>query len=299
MDKKVLLVVNPYAGRQMIKRELVSVVDSLTKADYEIVVMTTQGKDKTPNLLGEMENRFDLLVCSGGDGTFNEVLSSVMRWKKKPVLGYIPAGSTNDFATGLKLSTDIKTGIDDIINGEVCSLDAGKFNGTFFSYVAAVGVFTGTSYNTSQTVKNAIGHIAYLLEGIKELPALGETSHHLVITSDEMEIEDDFAFCAVSNAKSVGGVLRMSDNIVDLNDGLFEVMLIKRPKTPIDISLIIASINTMNYDNPMFVTFQTPSLTIRSDEDLIWSLDGERVDGGREAVISCIKDAYEIKIRKH
>lgn len=296
MEKKALFLVNPYAGRQRIKNELVNVLDSLTKANYETVVITTQGKDRTPQLLEDMENRFELLICSGGDGTFNEVLSAVMHWDKKPVLGYIPAGSTNDFAAGLSLSTDIRTGIRDIIDGEDHTLDAGKFNDTFFSYVAAFGVFTGTSYKTSQSIKNAIGHFAYILEGIKELPALG-MAHHLKISCDEMEIEDDFCFGAISNAKSVGGLLKMKDDLVDLNDGLLEVMLVRRPMTPIDITLIITSLNTMNYDNPMFVTFQTSSLMITSEDDLVWSLDGERVEGGTEARISCIKDAYQIKIR--
>jgi len=288
--------VNPMAGRQKIKTELIYVVDALTKAGYEAVVMTTQGNQVTGRILSEMEGKFDLVICSGGDGTFNEILSAVMKWQIRPELGYIPAGSTNDFASGINLSSDIQTAVNDIIVGKPRYFDAGKFDDSYFSYVASFGAFTGTSYSTPQSIKNNLGHFAYILEGLKELPAISVTDYPMHIESGDMVIDDVFSFGAVSNAKSVGGIFKMSDDFVDLNDGLFEVMLIKKPKTPIDISLIIASLNSMNYDNPMFITFQTDSLTFTSDKPLAWSLDGEKVEGGTTTVVSCIKDAYQIRV---
>ncbi len=296
MGQKVLFVVNPYSGRQKIRTELINVIDALTKAGCETVVMTTQGRGYTQKMLKEAEGRYQLLICSGGDGTFNEVLSGVMTWddEKRPLLGYIPAGSTNDFASGVNLSSNIGTAIDDIIHGQPHTFDAGMFNDTYFSYVASFGAFTEASYSTPQNIKNSLGHFAYILEGLRELSSFSITDYPMHIEYDGQVIEDSFAFGAVSNAKSIGGVFKMSDDFVDLNDGLFEVMLIRRPKTPIDISQIITSLNTMNYDNPMFLTFQTNSVSFMSDRPLTWSLDGERMDGGIRTQISCIKDAYQL-----
>ena len=245
----------------------------------------------------EMDGQFDTVLCCGGDGTFNEVLTAVMHWKRQPELGYIPAGSTNDFASGIHLSSDIRRAVEDIIEGRPVTFDAGKFNDLYFSYVASFGAFTEASYSTPQNVKNSLGHFAYILEGIRELPMVSVLDYHMHIESRDMVIDDTFAFGAVSNAKSIGGIFKMSDDFVDLNDGLFEVMLIRRPKTPIDISLIIGSLNTMNYDNPMFVTFQTDSLTLRSDKPLAWSLDGEKAMSPEVTSISCIRDAYRIRVR--
>lgn len=296
MGSKVLLMINPMSGRQRIKSELVYVIDELTRAGYETVVFTTQGHEKTREILQKAEGRFDLIICSGGDGTFNELLSNVLKWENKPRLGYIPAGSTNDFAAGLNLSVDIQTAANDIIIGEPHTFDAGHFNEDYyFSYVASFGAFTEASYSTPQNIKNNFGHFAYIMEGMRELPN-AVTEYHMIIESNGEIIDDEFCFGAISNAKSVGGVFKMSDDFVDLNDGLFEVMLIRRPKTPVDISLIISSLNSMNYDNRMFVTFQTSRVKLSTDEPLTWTLDGEKVDGGTQADITCIRDAYQLMV---
>lgn len=297
MYHRVLFLVNPMAGRQRIKTELIYVVDALTKAGYAPLVLTMQGRENTRKVLQEMDSQFDLVMCCGGDGTFNEIMAAVMDWKVKPELGYIPAGSTNDFATGIHLSPDIRTATDDIIKGTPHSFDAGKFNDTYFTYVASFGAFTETSYSTPQNIKNTLGHFAYILEGIRELPSISVLDYHIHIETKEKVIDDSFAFGAISNAKSVGGVFKMSDDFVDLNDGLFEVMLIRRPKNPVDVSLLIGALNTMHYDNPMFVTFQTKELSLRSDKPLVWSLDGERTEAGVLTNICCLRDAYRIRVR--
>ncbi len=292
MNHQVLLIVNPMAGRQKIKNELIYVVDALTKAGFETVIYTTQSKEKTIRLFKEKDSEFERVICCGGDGTFNEILSATMEWKKKPLLGYIPAGTTNDFASGLKLPTDIKAAIQNIIDGDSRTLDAGVFNDHYFSYVASFGAFTETSYSTPQNYKNALGHLAYILEGIKEIPAF--TSYPIHIEADGQIYEDSYIFGAVSNAKSVGGILKMSDDIVDLNDGLFEVMMIRMPRTLMDLSTIVASLNSSKYDPSMFVFFQTCRLEIVSDQELVWSLDGERMNGGHHAHIVCVKDAFRL-----
>ena len=295
MEQRVLLMVNPMAGRQKIRNELIYVVDTLTKAGYETIIYTTQGKDATRDLLAEKDSQFDRVICCGGDGTFNEILSATMHWDKRPILGYIPAGTTNDFAAGLKLPSDIREAAVNIVRGTPHTVDAGLFNTSYFSYVASFGAFTETSYSTPQNFKNALGHLAYILEGIKENPAF--TSYTVCVEADGQIYKDSYIFGAVSNARSVGGILKISDSLVDLNDGVFEVMMIKMPKTLMDLSAIVTSLTSLNplkYDPSMFLFLQTKELKITFEQEMVWSLDGERVSGGKEARIACIKDAFKI-----
>ena len=295
MEQRVLLMVNPMAGRQKIRNELLYVVDTLTKAGYETIIYTTQGKDATRDLLAEKDSQFDRVICCGGDGTFNEILSATMHWNKRPILGYIPAGTTNDFAAGLKLPSDIMEAAVNIVRGTPHTVDAGLFNTSYFSYVASFGAFTETSYSTPQNFKNALGHLAYILEGIKEIPAF--TPYTVCVEADGQIYKDSYIFGAVSNARSVGGILKISDSLVDLNDGVFEVMMIKMPKTLMDLSAIVTSLTSLNplkYDPSMFLFLQTKELKITFEQEMVWSLDGERVSGGKEARIACIKDAFKI-----
>ena len=295
MEQRVLLMENPMAGRQKIRNELLYVVDTLTKAGYETIIYTTQGKDATRDLLAEKDSQFDRVICCGGDGTFNEILSATMHWNKRPILGYIPAGTTNDFAAGLKLPSDIREAAMNIVRGTPHTVDAGLFNTSYFSYVASFGAFTETSYSTPQNFKNALGHLAYILEGIKEIPAF--TSYTVCVEADGQIYKDSYIFGAVSNARSVGGILKISDSLVDLNDGVFEVMMIKMPKTLMDLSAIVTSLTSLNplkYDPSMFLFLQTKELKITFEQEMVWSLDGERVSGGKEARIACIKDAFKI-----
>ena len=295
MEQRVLLMVNPMAGRQKIRNELLYVVDTLTKAGYETIIYTTQGKDATRDLLAEKDSQFDRVICCGGDGTFNEILSATMHWDKRPILGYIPAGTTNDFAAGLKLPSDIREAAVNIVRGTPHTVDAGLFNTSYFSYVASFGAFTETSYSTPQNFKNALGHLAYILEGIKEIPAF--TPYTVCVEADGQIYKDSYIFGAVSNARSVGGILKISDSLVDLNDGVFEVMMIKMTNTLMDLSAIVTSLTSLNplkYDPSMFLFLQTKELKITFEQEMVWSLDGERVSGGKEARIACIKDAFKI-----
>ena len=286
------MIVNPMAGRQRIHSELIHVVDTLTKAGYETVIYTTQSCESTKELLKENDSRFEKVLCCGGDGTFNEVLGGTMSWKKPPVLGYIPAGTTNDFANGLGLPSDIKAAAELFVNGSPHSYDAGLFNQTYFSYIASFGIFTEASYATPQFIKNQMGHAAYIIEGIRELTNL--TAYHVRVESDDKIYEDDYLFGAVCNTKSMGGIIKMDDTLVDLSDGLLEVMLIRMPKTLMDLSAIMTAFNTMKFDNDNFVFFHAAQVTIHTSEALIWSLDGERMNGGTDSRISCVHHAFRI-----
>ena len=294
--KKTLLIVNPVAGRQKIRTALVDVVDALVKTGHEITIYTTQ-KDTNPcEIVREKSGLYDYVVCSGGDGTFSEILSATMEWKTRPVLGYIPCGTTNDFASGLGLSTDCRSAALEIAYGVPHTFDAGKLNDRYFSYVASFGVFTEASYQTPQEMKNTFGYMAYLLEGIKELTSIKEIPVRIE-TKDQI-IEDTFVFGAITNARTVGGLFRLKEDAVDLNDGLLEVMMVRLPRTPMDLSALVTAVNMMNYDSPLFVHFQTDALKITAQEPLTWTIDGERFSGQETDEIVCVKDAFRLMMRK-
>ncbi len=292
MMKKALLLVNANAGRMRIRTELIYVVDRLSKAEYETVVYTTQDAKTTDKVLHELDSRFELVICCGGDGTYNQMMAGTMQWEKPPILGYIPTGTTNDFASGIHLSSNIRTAVDDIVNGSPHTFDAGMFNQRYFSYVASFGAFTEASYSTPQNAKNIFGHLAYLMEGMKELSALSE--YHVRLQFDDQVIDDQFAFVSVSNARSMGGVIRIKDSDVDLNDGLLEILLIKLPKNPIELSQLMTAVNTQTFKASTIMVFQTSEVHIHLDQDYPWTLDGEKAYGGTDVEIRCIKDAYRL-----
>lgn len=295
MVKKILLLINPMAGRQRIINELVSVVDEFTKAGYETVIYTTQGSDGTSRILREAEGRFDTVICSGGDGTFNEILGDTMTWKNRPNLGYIPCGTTNDFAMGLGIPTDIMDAVKNIIEGKPHTLDTGKFGDHYFSYVASFGAFTETSYSTPQSFKNAFGHAAYMFSALKELPNMIPIKVHLEV--NDRVYDDKFSFGAVTNAHSVGGVVRLDPEYVKFNDGLFEVMLVRPPQTLLDLSIILNSVSTMKYDPRLFVYTQASELDFATEKELNWSIDGEKVSGGTSVHISCVHNGLSLITR--
>ena len=294
--KKTLLIINPVAGRQKIRTALVDVVDALVKAGHEITIYTTQNDADPYAIVREKRGLYDYVICSGGDGTFSTILSETMDWDPKPILGYIPCGTTNDFASGLGLPTDCKSAAQEIADGEPHTFDCGKLNGHCFSYVASFGVFTEASYQTPQELKNTLGYMAYLLEGLKELASIKEIP--LRIETADQVIEDSFVFGAITNARTVGGLFRLSEDFVDLNDGLLEVMMVRLPRTPMDLSALVTAVNMMNYDSPLFVHFQTDALKITAQDPLVWTVDGERFPGQETDEIVCVKDAFSLMMRK-
>ena len=296
MREKVLLIVNPMAGRQKIRTELVWVVDELTKAGFETLIYTTQDSPTTAALLKEYDSRADLLICCGGDGTFNEILSGSMLWEKKPILGYIPAGTTNDFAQGLHLSMDIRTAVKDIIRGRNWTYDAGLFNHDYFSYVASFGAFTESSYATPQTIKNQLGHLAYILEGVKSLTAL--KSWKMSFVSEEYSGEGEFLYGMVTNSNSVGGFKGITGQDVTLNDGKFEVTLIRNTDNIIIWAGIINALLT-GEENEYVISFKTSHLEVFSETPIPWTRDGEYGGSHTHAVIDNIPGALPLIVPQH
>lgn len=300
--KKALFLVNPHAGKGLIKNHLLDIVDILTKGGYLVTVYTTQAQGEAVRVVKERDQQYDLVVCSGGDGTLEEVVSGMRQSGFDTTLGYIPAGSTNDFANSLNISSNMKKAAQAIVNGEIFSCDIGKFNEDVFVYIAAFGLFTEVSYGTPQELKNALGHMAYVLEGVKQIQNV--QSYHMKFTYEEqegditrnVEIEDEFLFGMITNSRSVGGMKNITGPDVSLNDGLFEVTLIKRPSNMIELNLILAGLLNEKFDTDLMYTFKTKRIYAESADEVAWTLDGEF--GGKHTKVEMenCKEAINIMI---
>ncbi len=272
--KKMAYIYNPLAGRGTMQNYLSDIIDVFTKSDYEVTVLPTQYKHHCRDYIASEGARFDLIAVSGGDGTVNEAFNGLcaIEESKRPALGYIPTGTTNDFAASCGIPHDPYEAAKVIASGREVNIDAGLFNGKSFAYVAAFGAFTYVAYDTSQQVKNIMGYGAYVLEGIKQMNK--NKAYHMKITTQEGVIEDDFIFGMVANSHSVGGLKLKSVN-VDVSDGMFEVLLVKKITKPTDLGKIIADMRSKNVNSEQFYMLQTDRITFSSDEEIAWTLDGE------------------------
>ncbi|MCI8300196.1 MAG: diacylglycerol kinase family lipid kinase [Lachnospiraceae bacterium] len=295
MKKKLLFVFNPFSGKGQIKNRLLSIVDYFVKSGYEVTVYPTQQPQDAVELIELEAGRYELIVCSGGDGTLDEVVSGMMRRKERVPIGYIPSGSTNDFAGSLKIPKNMDKAARVAVEGTPFACDVGSFNGEYFVYIAAFGLFTDVSYATSQDLKNRIGHLAYLLEGVKRITSI--QSFHLQISVNGREIEDEFIYGMITNSTSAGGFKNITGKNVKLDDGMFEVTLIRMPKNPIELNAIIASLTNLIDDTDLIYTFKTDALNIRSLEKISWTLDGEYGGDHIEVEIYNEKQAVEIMVK--
>ena len=273
---------------------LLDIVDIFSSHDYEVIIRATQAPKDAYEKAKEYADSVDLIVCSGGDGTLDEVVTGITEKNSNVPIGYIPAGSTNDFARSIGLNGNSVDIARQIMTGSPRTIDIGSFNQLYFSYVASFGAFTEASYNTPQSLKNRLGHLAYLLEGVKDLSTI-EPCHMKIIHGDTV-MEDNYIWGAVCNSTSIGGMIRLNKELVDFNDGLFEVMLIKMPKTLIDLTKIVVSINTQSYDPDVITFFQANSLDIFPETEVPWTLDGEYAQGSKEIHIQNIHNALQIII---
>ncbi len=290
--KRVLIIINPCAGTKQANRYMVDIIDIFCRAGYETVVATTEKRGDGTTLAKEKAAEFDLLVCIGGDGTFNEVAAGVLESGKQIPIGYIPAGSTNDFAGSLKLSKNVLQAARDIVEGEPRKLDIGRFNGRYFSYVASFGAFTKASYEAPQSVKNALGHLAYILEGIKDIPSI--RPEKLWLKTEKGVYGGNYLFGAISNSTSVGGILTLSDDLVDMDDGMFEVLLIKSPSNILELNQILFDLTTQNYNSTLISFFSSSRLEVTADPEMSWTLDGEYQEGNDTIVIENLHSAIQL-----
>lgn len=292
MKKRLLFILNPFSGKAQIKNQLLEIVDIMVKAGYEVTVYPTQAQGDAIHKVEEEAEAYDLLVCSGGDGTLDEVVTGMMHRGLTMPLGYIPAGSTNDFATSLGIPKDMVKAANVAVAGKEFPCDIGSFNGDYFVYVAAFGLFTDVSYKTSQEWKNVLGHAAYILEGVRSLHDI--PSFRMQVEYDNTRLQDEFIYGMISNSTSVGGFKGMTGKDVLLDDGVFEVTLIKKPKNPIELNEIIASLINLVDDTDMVYSFKTDEVKFTASEDIPWTLDGEY--GGAHAEVAVTNLCQTVKI---
>ncbi len=276
--KKMLFILNPCAGMKKANKVLLDILTIFNRADYDVRVYITGGPQDATAAVERLAPEVDLVVCSGGDGTLNEVITGILRAGLSTPIGYICAGSTNDFATSLKLATDPIAAAKQIVNGKIQSVDVGMFGDRYFSYVASFGAFTKASYSTPQAVKNALGHTAYLLEGIKDLSQIRKLRVRLEL--DGEVLEDDYIFGAVCNSTSVGGILTLDPSQVDMSDGQFEVLLVRAPKNLAEITECIGAVQKQQYNCRMMTFRSAKEVRIFTEDEMNWSLDGEMARGG-------------------
>lgn len=281
MGQKLLFIFNAHSGKGKIKDNLAAILDTFVKAGYEVTVYTTQCQGDAIEKAKKEAGNYDRIICSGGDGTLDEVITGVMKSGTKVPVGYIPAGSTNDFGNSLGIDKDMTHAADIAVNGVKFPCDIGAFNDDYFVYVAAFGIFTEVSYTTNQSLKNMLGHVAYILEGAKQL--LDIPSYRMQVEYDGNVIYDEFIYGMITNSMSVGGFKGIIPGNISLNDGKFEVTLIRMPKNPIELNDILAFLTGMSKDSTMVYSFQTDHIKLTSNEVVPWTLDGEF--GGNHQVV--------------
>lgn len=282
--KKLLWIVNPHAGRGAMSGKIIGCVNVFQQAGYEVTLYVTQGAQDATRMVRERAGEFDRIVCAGGDGTLNEVVVGLMESDTRPPLGYIPAGTTNDFALSLGISKVPAEAAAVAVGDNLQALDIGRFNDRYFNYIAAFGVFTEVSYATPQQSKNIFGRVAYILEGVKALTNIKQ--HHIRVTSAEMTLEDDFIYGMVSNSVSVGGFKAITPDGVALDDGLHEVLLVYPVENPMELQWLVNDLLTHNMESTRFVYFRTSQITFDATEEVPWTLDGEFGGSTKRAEIS-------------
>ena len=283
--KTARIIINPHTGTVKREKRMYEAFRLLSDAGYQTVVYFTRAKGDAERYAKRWSARTDLLICSGGDGTLNEVvggLDQVEEGKRAP-LGYIPAGTCNDIASSLALPLDPVKAMERILAGKERKIDVGSFNGRQFLYIASFGAFTEASYSTPQTAKNALGHLAYVLEGIG---SVGEIKPYRAAFDVGGEvIEDDWIFASVSNSRSIAGIVKLEESLVDLSDGLFEVTLIRTPKNLQEFLGIVNAIRSKTLKCEAIRLFHVPKVVFSSERDISWTLDGEFDPGGKRIEI--------------
>ena len=294
--RKLLFLVNPNAGQRRVNKSLTDIIGIFNEGGYEVTVFLTNGPGSGTQIVQERAKDYDLVVCAGGDGTLNETVTGVLRAGAVCPVGYIPCGSTNDFASTLKLSTDVVQAAKDIMMGAPVEYDVGRWGDRYFVYIASFGAFTRVSYTTPQNLKNALGHLAYVLSGIQELPQIRNIP--MALELDGQVLDGEYLFGAVSNSTSVGGVFTLDASQVDLRDGKFEVFLVRMPRDMAELTQCAAALQNHTYDCAAIPFRSVSRLRVHQDPALLWTLDGERAEGADVVEIENLHRAIRLVHRQ-
>ena len=295
MSKKMLFIYNPMAGKEQIKNKLSEIIQIFCKEGFEVTIFATRGREDATKVIEKKGEKYDYVVCSGGDGTMNEVATGLMKLEKRPICGYIPAGTTNDFASSLHISKNMLEAADTVVNGVPFACDVGVFNQDYFVYIAAFGLFTDVSYETKQSMKNVLGHLAYILEGTKRI--FNIPSYRIKVTHDGETIEDEFIYGMVTNSRSVGGFKGITGKNVVFDDGKFEVTLFKTPRNPMELNEILGALALRKINPKRMYSFKTNEVHFETEEEIPWTLDGEFGGVHVEVVVKDCQKALEIMVK--
>ena len=281
--KKLMLIMNPVAGRKLARKNLPEIITNFMDGDYLVTTFMTRSRGEATRFIKDFGSDFDLIVCSGGDGTLNEAVTGLMTSGLDKPLGYIPAGSTNVFADCHGLPGDVVAAAERVLNGTEHKFDVGTFNEAYFSYIAAFGAFSWLSYTTPQNKKNLLGHTAYILDGIRDLPLIKET--HLIFRHDGETVEGDYIFGSVCNCDSLACTFPLPKDIISYDDGLFETILIRAPRSVAELQAIVTALRNQDYSCPYIDFFRSGRIFIENVSDLPWTIDGELAPISTEILI--------------
>ena len=293
MNKKLLFIVNPRAGQMKAEKQLGGILEIFCGAGYLPTVFMTEYSGHAVEAAASCGADYNLVVCAGGDGTLNETITGLLNAGLRVPIAYLPCGTTNDLGTTLGLSRDIFEAAHTAVGEYSRELDIGRFNYRNFVYTASFGAFTKASYTTPQAMKNALGHLAYVLEGAKEVWSLKAVNAR--IKTDAGDFEGEYLFGSITNSTSLAGILTIDKSTVKLDDGLFEMMLVEKPANALEYSKLLNQVLAKRFDDKLKL-YKVSRVEIETDEDLDWTLDGEQAVGKRRFVIQNLNRAVTIKV---
>ena len=296
MAEKLLFIVNPAAGQKRVAGYLSEILQVFCAHGYLPTVLMTERAGHAADLAREYAGDYDLVACAGGDGTLNETISGVLASGSNAPIAYLPCGTTNDLANTLGLNRQLPQAALDAVNGEERSLDIGEFNGRSFVYTASFGAFTKAAYGTPQSVKNALGHLAYVLEGVKSLGDIKPV--HARVRTDEGDFEGDYIFGSVSNTTSLAGIITLDKERVMLDDGKFELMLVDMPTDVLELGKLLLQVTQAKFGD-MLLMSHASRIDIETDTDTDWTLDGEFAKGAKDFHIRNLNKAVRIMVPRN
>jgi len=295
LEKNILLIINPKAGKCKGIKKMPDIVRTIQSKGFLPTVLLTEKAGDARRYACEYGGRANIICCVGGDGTFSEVVSGIVEGGHSTPIGYLPSGSTNDYAASLHLSPDLCAAAEQVLDGVAQAFDIGLFNGHPFAYVAAFGMPAKVSYSVPQNIKNVLGHFAYILEGIRDLHAL--RAEAMAVHVDEEILEGKYLMGCFSNTMSIGGVLQFSPEDAIMDDGYLEVLLVSRPSTAREVTKMIYALRTRNYGDCPCITYRkAKKATIISENKLPWTIDGECMEDFRQSEIETLPKKIHVMV---
>jgi len=290
--KSMMLIVNPKAGRMHSRNRLHALVRQFNQNDYQCHLYVTNRSGDVKQILEIYGKNYQLIVALGGDGTLNEVVTTMINSNISIPLGFIPGGTTNDFARSHQIPTNFKSATQQIMTGSLHNIDIGAFNQRYFNYIATFGAYTAVAYQTNQTLKNWLGYPAYLISSFKHLNSLRKYS--ITITINDQTTQEEVIFLAITNSTSVGGLLRYPPEQIQLDDGYLEICLLRYPNIPTDWLSLTQALAMGQYNHPLIILTKASSFKIVSEEAIEWCLDGEYGGQEKNAEIHCLPQQIQL-----